>query len=163
MCQADQRLTVRIRRLDPKARIPRRQTEGASGWDLHARLDEPLEIPSGGRRAVPTGLAVAVPAGYELQVRPRSGLALHHGIGVLNAPGTIDEDYRGEIRVIIANFGNEPFRVEDGDRIAQMVLASVPRAEIVEVDDLEPTARGPEGFGHTGRRDPEVENKEGPG
>lgn len=143
-------LLVRVKRLHPRSRMPRRQTPGSSGWDLHACLEEPLVIPPGERRAVPTGLAAAVPRGHELQIRPRSGLALRHGVGLLNAPGTIDEDYRGEIRIIVVNLGREAFRIEDGDRVAQMVLAAVPAADLVETDELDDTSRGSGGFGHTG-------------
>jgi dUTP pyrophosphatase len=111
---------------------------------------ESLVVPVGGRSLVRTGLKMALPAGYEAQVRPRSGLALKRGVTVLNTPGTIDEGYRGEVGVILANFGDEDFKVEPGDRIAQMVIAPVTRAEVVETDELDATVRGEGGFGSTG-------------
>jgi len=130
--------------------LPGYETEGASGLDLRAAVREPLTLHPGEIRLVPTGLAVSIPRGYEGQIRPRSGLALKHGIGMVNAPGTIDSDYRGEIGLILVNWGREPFVVRRGDRIAQMVIAAVVKAEVVEVDALEPTARGDGGFGHSG-------------
>lgn len=130
--------------------LPGYETEGASGLDLRAAVREPLTLHPGEIRLVPTGLAVSIPRGYEGQIRPRSGLALKHGIGMVNAPGTIDSDYRGEIGLILVNWGREPFVVRRGDRIAQMVLAAVVKAEVVEVDALEATARGDGGFGHSG-------------
>ena len=130
--------------------LPRYMSEGAAGMDLHAAVLEPVVVPPGQTAFVPTGLAVAIPCGYEGQVRARSGLALHHGLFVLNSPGTIDSDYRGEIGVIVANFGPEPFRVLRGDRIAQLVIARVARAVWVEDQGLPPTARDGGGFGHTG-------------
>ncbi|MBD3335919.1 MAG: dUTP diphosphatase, partial [Candidatus Eisenbacteria bacterium] len=141
---------VLLRRLHPGARLPRRQSRGASGWDLHACLDADLTLAPGRRTAVPTGWAVAVPAGYELQIRPRSGLSWRHGVTVVNAPGTIDEDYRGEVRILLVNLGREPFGIRNGDRVAQMVLAAVPRGELAEVPELPETGRGEGGFGHTG-------------
>jgi dUTP pyrophosphatase len=128
--------------------LPAYATDGAAGMDLLAAAA--LTIPPGGRALVPTGLAIALPAGFELQVRPRSGLALRHGITVLNAPGTVDEDYRGEVGVILLNTGAEPFAVARGDRVAQAVFAPVARAAWQEVDALPDTARGGEGFGSTG-------------
>ncbi|HZH47104.1 MAG TPA: dUTP diphosphatase [Roseococcus sp.] len=128
--------------------LPAYATDGAAGMDLLAAAA--LTIPPGGRALVPTGLAIALPAGFELQVRPRSGLALRHGITVLNAPGTVDEDYRGEVGVILLNTGAEPFAVARGDRVAQAVFAPVARAAWHEVDALPDTARGGEGFGSTG-------------
>lgn len=130
--------------------LPGYETEGASGLDLRAAVREPLTLHPGEIRLIPTGLAVSIPRGYEGQIRPRSGLALKHGIGMVNAPGTIDSDYRGEIGLILVNWGREPFVVRRGDRIAQMVLAAVVKAEVVEVDALEATARGDGGFGHSG-------------
>ena len=118
--------------------------------DLFACLEAPLILEPGQREAVPTGIALALPPGWELQIRPRSGLALHHGLTLLNSPGTIDADYRGEIRVILANLGQRSFKVEPGMRIAQAILAPVARAEIEETQDLPPTQRGEGGFGHTG-------------
>ena len=129
---------------------PSYATEGASGMDL--RASEAAVIKAGGRAAVGTGLYIELPEGYEAQVRPRSGLALKHGVTVLNTPGTIDSDYRGEIRVILANFGEEDFSIEPGDRIAQMVFAPVTKAELVRVDELGETRRAEGGFGSTGRK-----------
>jgi dUTP pyrophosphatase len=130
--------------------LPSPATPGAAGFDLHAAVSEVLDVAPQQRVLVPTGLAIAVPDGYEAQVRPRSGLALRHGIVLPNAPGTIDSDYRGEIRIIVMNAGTEPFLIRRGDRIAQLVVAPVVRAEWVEVEALEDTARGHGGFGHTG-------------
>ena len=131
--------------------LPAYASEGAAGMDLLAAVFDPLVIEPGQRALVPTGLRVALPAGHELQVRPRSGLALRHGVLVANSPGTIDEDYRGELGVILLNAGREPFTVQRGQRIAQVMLARVPRATWHEVDSLEATSRGEGGFGSTGR------------
>jgi dUTP pyrophosphatase len=146
-------IPVRLRRLphNQDLPLPSYATEGAAGMDLLAAVVEPVEIAPGQRVLIPTGLAIALPAGYELQIRPRSGLALRHGIVLPNSPGTIDEDYRGEIQVIVLNTGGEPFRVERGTRIAQAVLAPVVRAAWDEVEDLDVTARNAGGFGSTGR------------
>jgi dUTP pyrophosphatase len=130
--------------------VPYYQTEHAAGVDLYAAVDGPVTIEAGRWKLVPTGVAVAIPEGYEGQVRPRSGLALKHGIGMLNAPGTIDADYRGEIGVILFNFSDALFRIQRGDRIAQLVFARVEKAQFVKVDALATTARGAGGFGHTG-------------
>lgn len=130
--------------------LPHYQTEHSAGVDLYAAVEGTLMIGPGAWKLVPTGIAVAIPEGYEGQVRPRSGLALKHGIGMLNAPGTIDADYRGEIGVILFNFGEEPFLVHRGDRIAQMVIAKTAKARFRTVDGLNDTARGSGGFGHTG-------------
>ena len=130
--------------------LPAYATPGAAGLDLVAAVDGELVIEAGGRALVPTGLRIAVPDGFEAQVRPRSGLALRHGILLPNAPGTIDADYRGEIQVIVWNTGGDPFVVKRGDRIAQLVLAPVARASLELVADLDETARGAGGFGHTG-------------
>ena len=129
--------------------LPRYATDGAAGMDVVAAED--VTIPPGARHAVATGFALAIPAGHEVQVRPRSGLALDFGVTCLNTPGTIDSDYRGEVKVILANLGREPFRVRRGERIAQLVPAPVLRAELVEVDELDSTQRGAGGFGSTGR------------
>jgi len=126
-------------------------TEQAAGVDLHACLDAPFTLHSGERALVPTGIALEIPPGYEAQVRPRSGLALRHGIALVNSPGTIDADYRGEIGVILINLGSEPFTVANGERIAQMVFAKFERARFVEVEELGDSTRGSSGFGHTGR------------
>jgi dUTP pyrophosphatase len=145
-------LGLRIARLRADAVLPRYATEGAAGLDLSAALDEPLLIEPRARVRVPTGLVVALPPGHEGQVRPRSGLAFKHGLTVLNAPGTIDEDYRGELAVLLVNLGDEPVRIVPGDRIAQLVIAPVTRVtvELAEPGALEQTARGSGGFGSTG-------------
>ena len=143
---------IAVRRL-PHAEglpLPAYATPGAAGFDLLAAVREPLVIPPGGRALVPTGLQMALPEGYELQIRPRSGLALKHGITLPNSPGTIDEDYRGEVGVIVLNTGTAPFTLERGARIAQGVLAPVVRGGWAEVDTLPETARGGGGFGSTG-------------
>jgi dUTP pyrophosphatase len=143
---------VRIARLHGAGDLPlpSRATPGAAGFDLQAAVEAPVHIQPGARTLVPTGFAIAVPPGYEAQVRPRSGLALRHGIVLPNAPGTIDADYRGEIQVILWNAGDAPFVVERGDRIAQLVVAPVAPAAFEEVARLDDTARGEGGFGHTG-------------
>lgn len=150
--RAAQSVAVELRRLRGADDLPLPQymSDGASGMDLMAAVEGAVEIEPGGVALIPTGIAIAVPPGYEGQVRPRSGLALKSGILVLNTPGTIDSDYRGEIGVILANLGREPFTVERGDRIAQLVIAAVARAEWTERDVLSATARGGGGFGHTG-------------
>jgi len=129
--------------------LPRYATDGAAGLDIVAAED--LTLAPGARAAVATGFAIAIPEGFEVQVRPRSGLALKHGITCLNTPGTIDADYRGEVKVILANLGHEPFAVVRGERIAQLVPAPVQRAELIEVETLDATDRGAGGFGSTGR------------
>jgi dUTP diphosphatase len=146
-------VSIAVRRLVHGADLPLPSyaTDGAAGMDLLAAVAAPVVIAPSGRSLVPTGLAVALPPGFELQVRPRSGLALRHGIVLPNSPGTIDEDYRGEIQVILLNAGDAPFTVTRGMRIAQAVLAPVVRAAWREVDKLEPTARAAGGFGSTGR------------
>ena len=143
---------VPVRRVRSRADdlpLPAYQTEGAAGLDLLADNDEPLLIAPGERALVPTGLALQIPVGYEAQIRPRSGLALRHGVTLLNSPGTIDSDYRGELQVLIVNLGKNDFVVHRGDRIAQMVVAPVARVKLQEVGDLEPTKRDAGGFGHT--------------
>ena len=141
---------LRIRRLSPLATIPAYQSEHAAGLDLHAALAQPEVIRPGDIRLIPCGFAMAVPPGYEAQVRPRSGLALRYGISMPNAPGTIDADYRGEVMVPLINLGREPFVIEPESRIAQMIIAPVARCAVEEVDDLEATGRGEGGFGSTG-------------
>jgi dUTP pyrophosphatase len=131
--------------------VPHYQTEHAAGVDLYAAVGQELVIAPGAWKLVPTGIAVAIPDGYEGQVRPRSGLALKHGIGMLNGPGTIDADYRGEIGIILFNFSEQPFPVRRGDRIAQLVFAKLTRAGFRTVNALTETRRGSGGFGHTGR------------
>jgi dUTP pyrophosphatase len=130
--------------------LPAYQTEGAAGMDLRAGIDEEVVLPPMGRALIPTGISLALPPGVEAQVRPRSGLAARNGVTCLNAPGTIDSDYRGEIRVILINLGSDPFPVRRGDRIAQLVFSPVLRAALRVVDDLDATGRGDGGFGHTG-------------
>jgi dUTP pyrophosphatase len=134
--------------------LPAYATDGAAGMDLLAAVDLPVALAPGARALIPTGLRIALPHGYELQVRPRSGLALRHGIVLPNSPGTIDEDFRGELQVIVMNAGDAPFTIERGMRIAQAVLAPVVRASWREVDALADTARGHGGFGSTGFGDP---------
>jgi dUTP pyrophosphatase len=131
--------------------LPRYATPQSAGLDLRANLDESLVLAPLQRAIVPTGLYIALPAGFEAQVRPRSGLAAKHGLTVLNSPGTIDADYRGEICVILVNLSNEPFTIQDGERIAQMVIARHEQAEWQEVEVLNETERGEGGFGHTGK------------
>jgi dUTP pyrophosphatase len=133
--------------------LPAYQTAHAAGLDLAAAVpaDAPVTLAPGARGLVPTGFAIALPEGFEAQVRPRSGLAAHHGVTVLNTPGTIDADYRGEIQVILINLGSEPFSVTRGLRIAQLVVAPVARASVIEAETLDDTARGEGGFGSTGR------------
>jgi dUTP pyrophosphatase len=130
--------------------VPHYQTEHSAGVDLYAAVEAEAVIGAGTWKLVPTGIAVAIPEGYEGQVRPRSGLALKHGIGMLNAPGTIDADYRGELSVILFNFSDTPFTIHRGDRIAQLVFAKIEKAKFEKVDALSGTARGAGGFGHTG-------------
>ena len=145
-------VSVEIKRKPGTADIPLPQymTEHASGMDLRAAVEEPVEIAPGAVRLVPTGIVIALPPGYEAQVRPRSGLALKHGLLVVNSPGTIDSDYRGEVSVILGNFGPEPFRVERGARIAQLVIQRVARADWKVCEHLAETERNEGGFGHTG-------------
>jgi dUTP pyrophosphatase len=131
--------------------LPDYATEAAAGMDLLAAIPNDIELGPLDRTIVPTGISLALPPGFEAQVRPRSGLAARHGITVANAPGTIDADYRGEVKVLLINLGEQPILINPGDRIAQLIIAPVVRAEIVEVDELAPTSRGPGGFGHTGR------------
>ncbi len=145
--------TLRVYKMRANAIIPRYETRGAAGMDLAACLDEPVLIAPGGTARVPTGLQIALPAGHEGQVRPRSGLAARHGVTVLNAPGTIDEDYRGEVQVLLINHGSAAFKIESGDRIAQLIVAQVDQVDIKVVPDatgLGGTERGPGGFGSTG-------------
>ena len=142
---------VRFRRLRPDAVVPAYMTADAAGLDLAAALDAAVTLAPGARAAVGTGLAMELPRGFEGQVRPRSGLARKLGVTVVNAPGTIDSDYRGEIVVLLINLGREPVALEPGERVAQLVIAPVAQAEIVEVEALDVTERGDGGFGSTGR------------
>ena len=130
--------------------LPAYATEGSAGLDLRAAVEDVLVIAPGERVLVPTGLRVAIPPGFEGQVRARSGIALRHGVGLPNAPGTIDSDYRGELKVLLTNWGDEPYTIRRGDRVAQLVVAPVARAEVVRVGRLAGTARQDGGFGHTG-------------
>ncbi|MBM4306704.1 MAG: dUTP diphosphatase [Deltaproteobacteria bacterium] len=130
--------------------LPQYMTEGSSGMDLFASLEEEVIINPGERKLIPTGISVAIPEGFEGQIRPRSGLAIQKGIGMVNAPGTIDSDYRGEVGVLLINLGNTPFSIRNGERIAQMVISRVFRSSLVEVEDLPPTRRQGGGFGSTG-------------
>jgi dUTP pyrophosphatase len=132
--------------------LPEYATEGSSGLDLRAAVETEMKIEKGKVGLVPTNLKVEIPTGYEIQIRPRSGLAAKNGIGVLNSPGTIDSDYRGEIKVILFNFGDEDFIIKRGDRIAQMVVSKVYRANLIITDELNESKRGDGGFGHTGKK-----------
>ncbi|MFZ5472081.1 MAG: dUTP diphosphatase [Myxococcota bacterium] len=147
------RVTLKVSRTRPSSDLPlpRYESELAAGLDLRADVEAPLTLAPFERFAVPTGLHIEVPVGYEGQVRPRSGLALRHGITCLNSPGTIDADYRGEVKVLLVNFSNTPFTLQRGERIAQLVIAPVARAEVVDVAQLGETNRGFGGFGSTGR------------
>jgi len=144
-------MKLEVRRLRADARVPSYMSAGAAGLDLAAALDAPLVLAPGERATVPTGVAVAIPPGFEGQVRPRSGLAARHGVTCLNSPGTIDSDYRGEVKVILVNLGREPVTIAGGERIAQLVIAPVARLEVTEVEALGGTERGGGGFGSTGR------------
>jgi dUTP pyrophosphatase len=147
-------LTIAITRVSDSVAdipLPRYATEHAAGMDVCAAVDAPVAVLPGQTVLIPTGFSIAVPPGHEAQIRPRSGLALKHGIGVLNSPGTIDADYRGEVKVLLTNFGREEFIVRRGERIAQMVIARHERAAWEERDSLDDTDRGAGGFGHTGR------------
>jgi dUTP pyrophosphatase len=145
-------LKISIQRLPHAAglELPAYATEGSAGMDLCAALEQPLTLEPGHRALVPTGLAIAVPRGFEAQLRPRSGLAIKHGLTLLNSPGTIDSDYRGEIKVIVVNLGQAAVTLKFGERIAQMVIAPVTRADWEPVENLDATLRGSGGFGHTG-------------
>lgn len=144
-------MRVPIRRVGPVAvPVPAYQTAGATAFDLCAALSEPIAIEPSARQLIPTGLALAIPAGFEGQVRPRSGLAQRHGLGIVNSPGTIDQDFRGEIRVLIINLGHEPYVVEPLARIAQLAITPVVRVELELVDELDATERGAGGYGSTG-------------
>ena len=142
---------VLIKRLDPLVKLPSYKTEGASGMDLMAFIKEPINISPNSSFLVPTGLSVAISENYEIQIRPRSGLAAKNNISVLNTPGTIDSDYRGEIKVIIFNHSKQNFIINNGDRIAQMVLNPILKMELEETDNLPDTVRGEGGFGSTGK------------
>ena len=144
-------ITVLIKKLDPSVELPSYKTDGASGMDLMAFVKEPINLKPQTSCLVPTGISVAFPSEYEIQIRPRSGLAAKNNISVLNTPGTIDSDYRGEIKVILFNHGNEDFLINDKDRIAQMILTPVIKMDLEETDTLPETVRGEGGFGSTGK------------
>ena len=135
-----------------KHELPKYATKLSAGMDLRANIEEPIVLQPGERRLIPTGIHIGLPQGYEAQVRPRSGLALKHGITCLNSPGTIDADYTGDVGVILINHGQEPFTINDGDRIAQMVIAKYKQVTWVEIEELQATERGDGGFGHTGKK-----------
>ena len=143
---------ILIKRLSKQVSLPKYETSGSSGMDLAANIDTNINIDPGKSAIIPTGLALSIPKGFEVQIRPRSGLAAKQKISVLNTPGTIDADYRGEIKVILINLGHEPFKVEKGLRIAQMVVCPIVQAQLKEVDDLSETERGKGGFGSTGAK-----------
>lgn len=139
-----------VRIITKSGQLPAYETDGSAGMDLRAYLEEPVTLAPMERALIPTGLYLAVPQGYEAQVRARSGLAVKHGIGLVNGIGTIDSDYRGEVKVALINWGSEPFTIENGDRIAQLVIAAYERVTWEETDSLDETERGEGGFGHTG-------------
>jgi dUTP pyrophosphatase len=145
-------ITLQVKRLAGSAGLPlpTKMTQHAAGFDLAAAVVEPVMLQPGDIRLIPCGFALAVPHGYEAQIRPRSGLALRHGITMVNTPGTIDSDYRGEVQVPLINLGRAAFAIERGMRIAQMIIAKLPEVQLVEVPDLDATDRGAGGFGHTG-------------
>ncbi len=142
--------TLPIQRLDTRAILPEAKTDGAAGLDLAACLDEPITLAPGEIKLIPTAIAIAIPTGHEGQVRPRSGLACKHGVTVINAPGTIDSDYRGEVKVGLVNLGTQPFTIEHAMRIAQLVVAPVSSCRVEAVESLDETARAAGGFGSTG-------------
>ena len=144
-------ITVLIKKLDPSVELPSYKTDGASGMDLKAFVKEPINLKPQTSCLVPTGISLAFPSEYEIQIRPRSGLAAKNNISVLNTPGTIDSDYRGEIKIILFNHGNEDFLINDKDRIAQMILTPVIKMNFEETDNLPETVRGEGGFGSTGK------------
>jgi len=147
-----EKVLIKVKRLQggEDIALPAYETKGASAMDVRAAVQEEVILNPGDIKLIPTGLAVSVPQGYEAQIRPRSGLALKHGIGMPNAPGTIDSDYRGELKLIMINWGQKPFPIKRGDRIAQMLITRVYRADMREVTDLDATSRGDGGFGHSG-------------
>lgn len=153
---AAHRPTIAFLRLRPEADadipLPRYMTSQASGMDIHAAIEDPLTLERRAIALVPTGFAMALPDGYEAQIRPRSGLAVRHGIGLINSPGTIDADYRGEVKIALINLGDRAYTIQRGDRIAQMVIQQICRVHLAIVDDLPATERNQGGFGHTGLR-----------
>lgn len=146
-----EKVIVKIVRENDKIELPKYETSGAAGLDVRANITEPIVLGSLERTLVPTGLKIAIPEGYEVQVRPRSGLALKHGITLLNTPGTIDSDYRGELKMIIANMSKDAYTINPGERIGQLVLNKVEQIEWEVVETLDETERGAGGFGHTGK------------
>jgi len=144
-------MTIKIKKLREGAVSPEYQTEHSAGMDLCASINEPIVLKTGERQLVPTGIAIALPPGFEAQIRPRSGLAAKYGVSIVNSPGTIDADYRGEVSVILINLGQDEFVVNNGDRIAQMVISKYERAQMQEVKNLDKTKRGAGGFGSTGK------------
>jgi len=150
----DDRIEIKFKRLRKELShipLPSYATKGSAGLDIYAALEKPIILPHGAIEMVATNISVEIPEGYEIQVRPRSGLAAKHGIGILNSPGTIDSDYRGEIKIIIINFGKEDFVIQPAERIAQLVVSKVYTAKFIETKELNNTSRGEGGFGHTGR------------
>ena len=141
----------RLRKVLNHIPLPSYATKGSAGLDIYAAIEKPISLPHGAIEMVPTNISVEIPEGYEIQVRPRSGLAAKHGIGILNSPGTIDSDYRGEVKIIIINFGKEDFVIQPAERIAQLVVSKVYTAKFIETKELNNTSRGKGGFGHTGR------------
>lgn len=150
-----EQIEIKIKRLSEKFSdipLPSYATEGSAGMDIRAAVNDELIIEPGKVVLVPTNLSVEIPKGFEIQVRPRSGLAANHSIGILNSPGTIDSDYRGEVKIILMNFGDRPFTIHRGDRIAQLIVSKVYSAKIVEAENLNSSSRGDGGFGHTGKK-----------
>ena len=148
-------INIKIKRISKEFKdipLPEYATEGSAGMDIRAAISEPVIVKMGEIVIVPTNLSVEIPQGYEIQVRPRSGLAAKHGIGILNSPGTIDSDYRGEIKIILINFGKEDFTVLKGERVAQLIVSRVFRADLIEEKSLNKSKRGTGGFGHTGKK-----------
>lgn len=148
--ETEKKVKIYVQKTSEKTAFPSYMTPGSSGLDLRASIEEPMTLEPFERKLISTGLKLAIPQEYEGQVRPRSGLALKHGITTLNSPGTIDSDYRGEVKVLLINLGSAPVVINSGDRIAQLVIAPVVQAELEEVDELDDTSRGEGGFGHTG-------------
>ena len=148
--ETEKKVKIYVQKTSEKTAFPSYMTPGSSGLDLRASIEEPMTLEPFERKLISTGLKLASPQEYEGQVRPRSGLALKHGITTLNSPGTIDSDYRGEVKVLLINLGSAPVVINSGDRIAQLVIAPVVQAELEEVDELDDTSRGEGGFGHTG-------------
>lgn len=148
-------IKIKVKRLTEDFKdipLPHYATTGSAGMDIRAAIKEDMILEPGKVELIPTNISVEIPVGYEIQVRPRSGLAANHSIGILNSPGTIDSDYRGEVKIIMMNFGNEDFKISKGDRIAQLVVSKVYTAKIIETDDLNSSHRGEGGFGHTGKK-----------